>query len=88
MNDTSKVKYVSDFPVADKEIQVKKRELRDSIAKKLGELSESEFAEKIKKIENRLFDFANFVESKIPLLYVNYGSEVATWGIIKQCHKT
>ncbi|MCP4109998.1 MAG: 5-formyltetrahydrofolate cyclo-ligase [Desulfobacteraceae bacterium] len=69
------------------EIQEKKRDLRDSIAKNIGTLSEGEVADKIKKIENRLFDFANFVEAKIPLLYVNHGSEVVTWGIINQCFK-
>ncbi|MCP4349196.1 MAG: 5-formyltetrahydrofolate cyclo-ligase [Desulfobacterales bacterium] len=69
------------------EIQEKKRDLRDSIAKNIGALSEGEVADKIKKIENRLFDFANFVEAKIPLLYVNHGSEVVTWGIINQCFK-
>ncbi len=69
------------------EMQEKKRDLRDSIAKNLGALSENELAEKTKKIENRLFDFANFVEAKIPLLYLNCGSELVTWGIIKQCFR-
>ena len=35
-------------------------------------------------IESRLFEFANFLESKIVLLYVNADNEVATDNIIKR----
>ncbi len=66
------------------EIKERKRELRDNITKMLNELSDSERASKIRRLEDRLFDFANFLESKIPLLYVNFGAEVST-GILKRC---
>ena len=52
------------------EIQVKKSELREEITKKLAALPAKEIAEETKAIENRLFDFANFLEAKIALMYV------------------
>ncbi|QTA90066.1 5-formyltetrahydrofolate cyclo-ligase [Desulfonema magnum] len=67
------------------EIKERKRELRDNITKMLNELSDSERSAKIRRLEDRLFDFANFLESKIPLLYVNFGAEVNTRGILKRC---
>ena len=67
------------------EIRETKDEIRDNIAKTLDELSESEAEEKTKKIEDRLFEFANFLESNIALLYVNSISEVKSHKIIKRC---
>ena len=46
------------------EIQIKKSELREEIAKKIAALPAKEIAAKTKAIENRLFDFANFLEAK------------------------
>jgi len=69
------------------EIQEKKRQIRDEIAKIIGELSESEIKKKTKQIHDRLFEFANFMEAKIPLLYVSSGSEVNTWDIIKRAYR-
>jgi len=67
------------------EIQDKKREIRISIADKLDVFSADEIAKKTKAIENRLFEFANFFESKIVLLYMQRSGEVVTRGIIKRC---
>lgn len=64
-----------------------KHEIRDSIEKALGTLSESEINEKTKKIENRLFGFANFLEANIVLLYINSTSEINSLDIIKRCIK-
>lgn len=64
-----------------------KHEIRDSIEKALGTLSESEINEKTKKIENRLFGFANFLEANIVLLYINSTSEINSFDIIKRCIK-
>jgi len=62
-----------------------KSEIRNDIAATINALSDSEIKEKTKEIENRLFDFANFLESKIALLYINNGCEVISLGMIKRC---
>jgi 5-formyltetrahydrofolate cyclo-ligase len=66
------------------ELQKTKQEIRDDIVETLAMLSESEHLEKLKAIENRLFGFANFLESNIVLLYVNNANEVPTPGIIRK----
>ena len=66
------------------EIQIAKSQIREEIAQKFVALSAKEIAEKTEAIENRLFDFANFLESKITLLYVNNEHEVLTENIIKR----
>ena len=66
------------------ETQITKSQIREEIAKKIAALSAKEIAEKTKAIENRLFDFANFLESKITLLYINNEHEVQTANILKR----
>jgi 5-formyltetrahydrofolate cyclo-ligase len=68
------------------EIQIVKNQIREEIAEKFAALSANEIAEKTKAIENRLFDFANFLESKITLLYVNNEHEVRTENILKRAY--
>ncbi len=68
------------------EIQVTKSQIRSDIANALAALSEKEIAEKTKAIERRLFDFANFLEAKVALLYVNNNYEVATRDILLRTH--
>jgi len=68
------------------EIQIVKNQIREEIAEKFAALSANEIAEKTKAIENRLFDFANFLESKITLLYVNNKHEVLTANILKRAY--
>ncbi|MDH4010786.1 MAG: 5-formyltetrahydrofolate cyclo-ligase [Desulfobacterales bacterium] len=68
------------------EIQIVKNQIREEIAEKFAALSANEIAEKTKAIENRLFDFANFLESKIALLYVNNEHEVLTGNILKRAY--
>lgn len=68
------------------EIQVKKSELREETTKKLAALPDKEIAEKTKAIENRLFDFANFLEAKIALMYVHNKSEVPTGNILRRAY--
>jgi 5-formyltetrahydrofolate cyclo-ligase len=68
------------------EIQVKKSELREEITKKLAALPAKEIAEETKAIENRLFDFANFLEAKIALMYVANKSEVPTGNILRRTY--
>ncbi len=66
------------------ETKEKKQSIRNDIAKKLSALSDTELSDKLSDLENRLFEFANFVESKIPLLYLHNGSEVKTARIIEK----
>jgi len=67
------------------EIREKKQEVRNNIAATLEKLSDKEIAKKTKQIEDNLFEFANFLEAKIVLLYINKKSEVASRNIIKRC---
>jgi 5-formyltetrahydrofolate cyclo-ligase len=66
------------------EIQITKSQIREEIIEKLTTLSANETAEKTKAIEDRLFDFANFLESKIALMYVNNTNEVPTNHILQR----
>jgi len=68
------------------EIQLKKSELREEISRKVAALSAKEISEKTKAIETRLFDFANFLESKIALMYVNNNGEVHTGNILRRTY--
>ena len=66
------------------EIQKTKSDIRNDIATLISELPEKEVLKKYKEIENRLFEFANFLESKIALLYINNENEVFSRDIIKR----
>ena len=73
------------------EIQEKKQEIRTEIAKVLNEMPAETRARKTRVIEDRLFEFANFLEASTALLYMNTENEVATRNIIKRTfeyHKT
>lgn len=66
------------------EIQKSKADIRKEIATEIGKLSQSTLADKTKQIEERLFDFANFLEAKIALMYLENSSEVQSRDIIKR----
>jgi 5-formyltetrahydrofolate cyclo-ligase len=66
------------------EIQKTKADIRKEIAAAIAKLSVGALAEKTSLIENRLFDFANFIEAKIALLYVDNQNEVRSAGIIRR----
>jgi 5-formyltetrahydrofolate cyclo-ligase len=68
------------------EIGAAKIQIREDITKIISALSESKIAEKTKAIEDRLFEFANFLESKVALLYINSDYEVQTDNIIKRSY--
>ena len=68
------------------EIGAAKIQIRDDITKMISALSEGKIAEKTKAIEDRLFEFANFLESKVALLYINSDYEVRTDNIIKRSY--
>jgi 5-formyltetrahydrofolate cyclo-ligase len=67
------------------EIFEKKQEIRQGIENSLEAFSEEERAEKTSGIENRIFEFANFLEAKVVLLYMASKNEVRTEGIFKKC---
>jgi 5-formyltetrahydrofolate cyclo-ligase len=66
------------------EVREKKQEIRDEISKTLQSLPDDLRLENTRIIENRLFEFANFLESKIVMLYVNAENEVETQSILKR----
>ncbi len=54
------------------------------VAERLDNLTKEELDGKNKKIEHRLFEFANFMESQLAFLYTNIANEVPTEGVIKK----
>ena len=64
--------------------QKTKADIRNEMALQIGKLSAAELKEKTREIENRLFEFANFLESKIVLLYVSGVNEVSSESVIKR----
>jgi 5-formyltetrahydrofolate cyclo-ligase len=62
-----------------------KSKIRKDMITTLESLSENEIALKTRKIENRLFDFANFIEANITMLYISGPGEVSSRNIITYC---
>jgi len=69
------------------EVREKKQEIRNDIKMFFGSLDSDTLAANTRIIENRLFEFANFLESKIVMLYVSAENEVATDNIIKRAYE-
>ncbi len=67
------------------EINEEKLEISNDIVKKLESFSEDDVTRKSRQIEKRLFEFANFMEAHVVLLYVNKTGEVGTRRIINHC---
>ncbi len=68
------------------EVREKKQEIRNEMSTYVCSLSSEVCRENTAIIENRLFEFANFLESKIVMLYANAECEVATDAIIKRAY--
>jgi 5-formyltetrahydrofolate cyclo-ligase len=68
------------------EIREKKQEIRDEVAEKMNAIASDEVLAKSKAIENRLFEFANFLEARIAMLYTPVAHEVDTLAIIKRSY--
>jgi len=68
------------------EIREAKSEMRRNMVETIEKLPEEEIVQKGAAIENRLFEFANFLEATIVLLYIDTPGEVATNKIIKKCY--
>ena len=69
------------------EVREKKQEIRNEISTFFSSLSSDVLEANTRIIENRLFEFANFLESKIVMLYVNADNEVGTTNIIKRAYE-
>ena len=67
------------------EIRQTKDEIRGNVENALAALSDKEIKDKTQRIEKRLFEFANFLEANIVLLYINSNCEVNSRKIIKRC---
>lgn len=68
------------------EIKEKKYDIRRQVAQQMGALSDGELLDRMQQIEDRLFDFANFLEAKIVLLYLDGKLEVASRRIIERSY--
>jgi len=66
------------------DIKARKSEIRRSAFARRNALSKEERSEKSAAIMERLFDFANFLEARIVLFYMSYGSEVDTEPMIRK----
>ena len=66
------------------DIKETKGDIRSRITNVIKAMPEKSLLEKAGAIENRLFDFANFLESNIAMLYWNKSSEVISGDIVKR----
>jgi len=66
------------------DIQIIKQDIRNEMETTLAALSPAARKEKLTAIETRLFEFANFLEAGICLLYVAGPSELPMDGIIRR----
>ncbi|MGB5985036.1 MAG: 5-formyltetrahydrofolate cyclo-ligase [Desulfobacterales bacterium] len=64
-----------------------KQAIREEIGGKLAAMPAEEFQAKIEIIRNRLFEFANFLEAKIVLLYVDGPGEIQSQEIIQRSYE-
>jgi 5-formyltetrahydrofolate cyclo-ligase len=67
------------------EIRQTKDDIRGNVEKALAALSDKEIKDKTQRVEKRLFEFANFLEANIVLLYINSHCEVNSMNIIERC---
>ncbi len=68
------------------EIVEKKLSIREEIRNRVNALAKEERQSKTQEIEARLFTFANFLESKVVLLYLGKDPEVPSEEILKKCY--
>lgn len=66
------------------EIIEQKQAMRKNFKAQYTELPNTDLLQKNKHIEERLFNFANFLESQIILFYINIANEVETRTIIQR----
>ena len=66
------------------DVRETKQKIREEINTKLKTMPADEFQAKTETIQNRLFEFANFLEANIVLLYVDGPGEVMSKDIIQR----
>lgn len=54
------------------------------VAQRLAALTKEDLSEKLRMVEHRLFEFANFMEAQLAFLYTPVNNEIPTEGIIKK----
>ncbi len=69
------------------EIKEAKRRIREDMQRMIASLSEKDLAEKTRRIEDRLFEFANFQEARIPLMHIGEKGMLDTWSILRRCRQ-
>jgi 5-formyltetrahydrofolate cyclo-ligase len=69
------------------EIRATKDQIRTDAVTEIAALSKNERTAKIRAIGKRLFEFANFLESRIVLMYVGGKNEIPTGDILKLAHE-
>ncbi len=67
--------------------QLSKKDIREGVSKKIRRMSPEELALKYNKIEAQLFEFANFLESRIVLLYIEKPGEVKGRDIVNRAYQ-
>jgi 5-formyltetrahydrofolate cyclo-ligase len=70
--------------VAMNEIKSIKNNNLSMVAERLDKFTSEELAQKYQTIENKLFEFANFMESEMIFLYTPQSSEISTEKIIQK----
>ena len=68
------------------EVQITKTDIRSDTINIITGIDDKKRKKKISVIENRLFDFANFLEASITLLYMNSPYEVSSGNILKRTY--
>ena len=66
------------------DLKARKSQIRQSAFVRRDALSKDERSKKSTAIMERLFDFANFLEARIVLFYMSYGSEVDTEPMVRK----
>lgn len=66
------------------DIKERKQIIRDDVTNIIGAFSANERSQKNKMLSSRLFEFANFIESNIVLLYMSLNNEFNTSEIIRK----
>jgi len=66
------------------DIKEKKQEIREQMLTDLDGISKDTLAKKNRVVVEKLFEFANFLEAKIALLYLNKAWEISSGSIIKR----
>ena len=63
-----------------------KADIRKTISQNMSDLPDEKISEKNQQVTQRLFEFANFMEASIVLLYINKENEVDSHEILRRCY--